>query len=222
MTKYATPQALRRAGRARLARWLKARNCRASASAAELAVSAAEAQHTELPTQAVGAQLVGELAQQILDLDNVIGNVDAAIAERLRDHPHGALLMSVPGFGVTLAASFIARTGGDLTAFDSADQLASAAGLAPVPRDSGRIIGNLHRPRRFDRILLRTCYLAAHSSLKNSPASKAYYHRKRSEGKSHKQALIALARRRTNVIWAILRDRTPYREPPIRPSQVAA
>ena len=60
---------------------------------------------------------------------------------------------------------------------------------------------------------LRTCYLAALSSLKNSPASRTYYDRKRGEGKSHKQALIALARRRINVLWAMLRDHTPYQEP---------
>src|SRR3954468_20835327 len=85
--------------------------------------------------------------------------------------------------------------------------------LAPVPYDSGRISGNLHRPRRFNRRLLRTCYLAALSSLKNSPSSRAFYDRKRREGKSHKQALIALARRRINVIWAMLRDHTTYQEP---------
>jgi transposase len=73
--------------------------------------------------------------------------------------------------------------GGNLEAFDSVDRLASVAGLAPVPRDSGRISGNLHRPRRFNRRLLRTCYLAALSSLKNSPASRIYYDRKRGEGK---------------------------------------
>ncbi|GAA4038239.1 hypothetical protein GCM10023063_24220 [Arthrobacter methylotrophus] len=56
-------------------------------------------------------------------------------------------------------------------------------------------------------------YLAALSSLKNSPASRIYYDRKRGEGKSHKQALIALARRRINVLWAMLRDHTAYREP---------
>jgi hypothetical protein len=55
--------------------------------------------------------------------------------------------------------------------------------------------------------------LAALSSLKNSPVSRAFYDRKRAEGKSHKQALIALARRRINVIWAMLRDHTHYREP---------
>jgi hypothetical protein len=46
LMKYATPQALRRAGRARLARWLKARHCRDSAHVADVAVTAAEAQHT--------------------------------------------------------------------------------------------------------------------------------------------------------------------------------
>jgi hypothetical protein len=60
---------------------------------------------------------------------------------------------------------------------------------------------------------MRTCYLAALSSLKNSPASRAFYDRKRREGKPHKQALIALARRRLNTLWAMLRDRTIYREP---------
>jgi hypothetical protein len=60
---------------------------------------------------------------------------------------------------------------------------------------------------------MRTCYLAALSSLKNSPASRAFYDRKRAEGKSHKQALIALARRRITTLWAMLRDRSTYREP---------
>lgn len=94
-------------------------------------------------------------------------------------------------------------------------KLASVAGLAPVPRDSGRVSGNLHRPHRFNRRLLRTCYLAALSSLKSSPSSRAFYDRKRAEGKSHKQALIALARRRMNVIWAMLRDHAPYVEPAV-------
>ncbi len=60
---------------------------------------------------------------------------------------------------------------------------------------------------------MRTCYLAALSSLKNSRASRTFYDRKRAEGKSHKQALIALARRRIATLWAMLRDRTLYQEP---------
>jgi hypothetical protein len=53
-------------------------------------------------------------------------------------------------------------------------------------------------------------YVSAPASLKCCPASKAYYQRKRSEGKGHKQALLALARRRLNVLWAMIRDRQCY------------
>lgn len=52
------------------------------------------------------------------------------------------------------------------------------------------------------------------------PASKAYYDRKRNEGKSHKQALLALARRRVNVLWAMIRDGECYQ--PAQPAAAAA
>jgi hypothetical protein len=40
--------------------------------------------------------------------------------------------------------------------------------------------------------------------------SRAFYERKRAEGKRHTQAVIALARRRVNVLWAMLRDETTF------------
>ncbi|PLW66431.1 IS110 family transposase, partial [Streptomyces sp. DJ] len=44
-----------------------------------------------------------------------------------------------------------------------------------------------------------------------------FYERKRNEGKSHKQAVLALARRRLDVLWALIRDqRTFTAEPPRR------
>jgi hypothetical protein len=43
-------------------------------------------------------------------------------------------------------------------------------------------------------------------------ASGEFYRRKRAEGKTHRQALIALARRRVNVLWAMLRDGRTYEE----------
>ncbi|MET3932137.1 IS110 family transposase [Arthrobacter sp. OAP107] len=211
--RYQTPEGIRRTGLTRLTGWLKKRGCRNSAKMAEKALIAANSQHTVLPTQTTGSALVARLAEQISTLDAEIDDVDAQITELFRQHDSADVLLSMPGFGPVLAATFLASIGGNLDAFESVDRLASVAGLAPVPRDSGRISGNLHRPRRFNRRLLRTCYLAALSSLKNSPASRIYYDRKRGEGKSHKQALIALARRRINVLWAMLRDHTPYQEP---------
>lgn len=221
LSRYQTPDALRRIGAGRLAAWLKARGCRNSVTAAQTAVDAAYTQQTTLPTQTVGALLVARLAAEITVIDGELKGIDTDIADRFEQHRSAEILTSMPGFGPVLAATFLAQIGGNLEGFDSVDRLACVAGLAPVPRDSGRISGNLHRPRRFNRRLLRTCYLAALSSLKNSAASRAFYDRKRAEGKSHKQALIALARRRINVIWAMLRDHTHYREPDTNPALAA-
>ena len=213
LSNYQTPEALRRIGRTRLQAWLKARGCRNSSAVADKAVTAAEAQHTTLATQTIGAAMVARLAGQIAELTRALAELDQHIKDTFQHHHDAKVIVSMPGFGPLLGATFLAATGGNMDAFDSADKLATIAGLAPSPRDSGRISGNLHRPRRFNRRLLRTCYLAALSSLKNSPASRTYYDRKRREGKSHKQALLALARRRNNVLWAMLRDSTEYREP---------
>lgn len=216
LSRYGTPDSLRRIGASRLAAWLKARGARNSANVAQRAVEAAHAQTTALPSQDVGAVLVAKLAATITAIDEDLAAIDAMISEHFTRHDAADILVSMPGFGTYLAATFLAQIGGSLDAFESVDHLASVAGLAPVPRDSGRISGNLHRPRRFNRRLLRTCYLAALSSLKSSPSSRAFYDRKRAEGKSHKQAIIALARRRINVQWAMLRDHTPYVEPAVQ------
>jgi hypothetical protein len=53
-------------------------------------------------------------------------------------------------------------------------------------------------------------YLAANNSIKTCPESRNYYDRKRSEGKRHSQAILCLARRRLNVLWAMQRDNTSY------------
>jgi transposase len=66
------------------------------------------------------------------------------------------VIRSLPGMGTKLAAEFIAATGGDMDAFGSPDRLAGFAGLAPGPRDSGRVSGNLRRPRRYHRGLRRS------------------------------------------------------------------
>jgi len=46
----------------------------------------------------------------------------------------------------------------------------------------------------------------------NLSALRAFYDRKRAEGKRHTQALVALARRRVNVLWAMLRDGSEFEE----------
>jgi transposase len=101
-----------------------------------------------------------------------------------------------------------------MSRFTSADQLASLAGVTPQPRDSGRVSGNLHRPQRYSRALQRVFYTSALLSIQSCPDSRRFYDRKRAEGKRHVQAVLALARRRVNVLWALLRDNRTYQPTP--------
>lgn len=56
----------------------------------------------------------------------------------------------------------------------------------------------------------RVFYTSALISIRCCPESRAFYDRKRAEGKRHTQAVLALARRRVNVLWALLRDGRCY------------
>lgn len=210
LTGYQAPDGLRRAGAARLEAWLRKRKAYNASAVAATAIEAANAQHATVPGQQIAAAMVARLAKEVMNLDTEIGDTETMIEDRFRRHRHAEIILSMPGFGIMLGADFLAATGGDMTAFDSVDRLAGVSGLAPVPRDSGRISGNLKRPRRYDRRLLRACYLSAQIAIRTDPASRVYYDRKRAEGKTHTQAIIALARRRLNVLWAMLRDHAAY------------
>lgn len=124
---------------------------------------------------------------------------------------------SMPGLGVILGAEFLAATGGAMPLFGTAHRLAGFGDVAPVPRDSGKISGDLRRPRRYNRRLQRVFYISASFSVRHCEESRQFYDRQRAESKHHTQAVLALARRRANVLWALLRDGTLLRVHPAEP-----
>ncbi len=85
-------------------------------------------------------------------------------------------------------------------------------GIAPVTHGSGTSIRGEHPARFGNRKLKRALFLSAFAAL-HDPASRAYYNRKRAEGKKHNSALIRLARRRCDVPYAMLKNRELYRTP---------
>lgn len=219
LTGYQTPAALRRIGAARLETWLRNRGVRGADRLAQTAVEAAHRQHTTLPGETLTASLVATVAREVMALNEQIKETDKLIEGRFHQHELATVITSLPGIGTLLGAEFLAITGGDMTFFGTPDRLASFAGLAPAPWDSGRIRGNLHRPQRYHRGLNRVFYQSAMISIVHSPESRRFYDRKRAEGKRHTQAVLALARRRVNVLWALIRDKRTYHA---TPSQAAA
>jgi transposase len=211
LRRYVTPAEIRRAGASRLVNHLlrAGRLPRPHVEQlAEQALAAAKAQQLALPGERLAAELVRELAQEALAVRERLARLDAELEQTLARHPDAALIRSLPGMGATLTAEFIAEAGG-IGRFPTPDRLAAAAGLAPVVRQSGKV-RYLQRARGGNKALKRVLYQSAFCSLRH-PASRAFYARKRREGKRHHQAVIALARRRVDVLHAMLRTRQPYR-----------
>ena len=215
LSRWVTPAEIRAAGRSRISRHLLASGRQRQAvvdQLVEAAVTAAHRQQLTVPAEQVAAAIVKDLAREALDVRAKLDTLDTQIAELLAAHPDAALIQTLPGMGATLTAEFLAVAGG-ISRFTTGDQLASAAGLAPALQQSGKV-RYLQRATGGDRTLKRVFYQSAFCALQRDPASRTYYDRKRREGKTHHQAVIALARRRVNVLHAILRTRQPYQPRP--------
>lgn len=210
LTRYVTPSDIRRAGKARIATHLRRtpylHGCEALATRA---VEIAKAQRITVPGEMATAELIRELAGEALEARQKIIAIERDLEGLLASHPDDALIRSLPGMGAILTAEFLAAVG-DMRRFTSADALACAAGLAPVQRQSGNRSG-WRRAYGGDKALKRVFYQSAFCAVSTKdPLSKAFYDRKRSEGKHHTQALIALARRRVNVLWTMVQRREAF------------
>lgn len=134
----------------------------------------------------------------------------------LEDFPLASVLMSMPGIGIKTAAQILLAIG-DGTAFETAGHLAAYAGIAPVTRRSGTSIRGEFPARAGNKRLKNALFYSAWIASHCDPISKTYYDRKRAEGKRHNAAVICLARRRCNVIFAMLRNGTYYQRPTTNP-----
>jgi transposase len=208
LAKYPTSTAMRAAGRARITRTVKTRSPRLAVKILDVVMAALDAQSVAVPAETTIGRVIAELA---VELDRVFARraaLAAEIEEAFLAHPFGELLSSLPGIGPRTGSRILAEIG-DPGRFADGDRLASYAGLAPVTRQSGKSINGESRSRRGNHRLKNAMFLAAFASLRTAE-SKAFYDRKRAEGKRHNAAVICLARRRCNVILAMLRTQQTY------------
>ncbi|MET7970876.1 transposase [Micromonospora sp. NPDC005305] len=211
---FQTPEQIRAAGREQLVTHLRRHRAVNAVKVGDQALAAAAEQDLTLPRQDTGAALAGELVTHLLQLHQRMRDADKANKAAFSDHPQAGIIRSLPGMGALAAAEFIVAVG-DLSTFASPDHLAAYAGLAPVARDSGKRVANLRRPQRYNRRLRHVFHMSSLSTLRMNGPSRDYYQRKRAEGRKHQQALIALARRRVDVLWALLRDNRCFQlQPP--------
>jgi len=207
LQRHPSPQDIQKIGQARLATRLRKLAPRMGEQLATDIMQALSEQTVVVTGTASASHVLPRLAEQLTLLRRQRADVAEQVEALVESHPLSPVVTSMPGVGFRTAARVLSEIAGK--EFESASHLAAYAGLAPVTRRSGTSVRGERTARGGNKSLKRVLYLSAFSALQD-PLSRAYYDRKRREKKGHKQALIALARRRCDVLFALLRDGALY------------
>jgi transposase len=205
---YGGPVGLRSAGRPRLVSTATKASARFDTAIVDQILGALTEQTVTVPGTEAAQQVLPRLARSLAEVLDQRKAIGAQVEKALDAHPLGEVLTSMPGVGVRTAARILLEVG-DAGSFPTSAHLAAYAGLAPVTVRSGSSIRGEHPNRGGNKQLKRAMFLSAFAALKD-PTSRAYYDRKRAQGKKHNAAMICLARRRCDVLHAMLRTGTRY------------
>lgn len=148
------------------------------------------------------------LLKQLELLKSQIELLDTDIATRLETL--SSVLTSIPGIGITTAASIHSEIG-DTKRFRTSSQLVAFAGINPTVRQSGNFLGTKNKMSKKGSPYLRLAlWQAAVVGSRANPVLKAFYEQKLKEGKHPMTAIGAVARKLTGIIFAMLRDNKPF------------
>jgi transposase len=133
---------------------------------------------------------------------------DLCQATRIEDFK---ILQSIKGVGPKTAVSFLAEMGA-VENFPSYKKLIAFAGLDPSLHQSGKFVVKSKISKRGNRHLRRAIYLMAASVVSQNAFFKSYFLKRKKEGLAPQKVLFAVAHKLIRVIYAMLSQRTYFRE----------
>ena len=150
--------------------------------------------------QSVRVRLARELVRRCAALRRDLEALERELQGRVREQ--APELLELPGCGTLTAAKLIAEIAG-AGRFQSDARLARHAGVAPLPASSGA--RQRHRlDRRGNRQLNCAFHRIAVTQARIHPEARAFLERKRSEGKSNREALRSLKRHLVRRVHRLL------------------
>jgi hypothetical protein len=205
--RYPTPESATRLGPKHLAGFLAQHQyCSRRSSESLLARLHASPQGCagEAESDAKG-ELVRALARTLQSLVAEIARITSRIGHMIAELPDGRIVMSFPRTGRICAAQILAELGDVRERFQTEDQLAAEAGLAPVTYQSGKSRGVGWRWACNKRLRAAiTCF--ADNSRHQSPWAADVYRRARARGCNHPHAVRILGRAWARVLWRAWTD----------------
>ena len=154
---------------------------------------------------------VKSLSRQIACLNEDIDDYEQYIAALFDGHPEKTLFEALPGAGPALAHRLLVAMGTDRARFDSAEDVATFSGIAPVTERSGQHTW-VHWRLACSKFLRQSFHEFANLSRHQSAWANAYYEVQRARGKSHHAALRALAFKWIRIIYHCWKQREIYDE----------
>jgi transposase len=155
------------------------------------------------PRDVVGTtrrQLAAELVGELEAIDKKIKAAKKQLTELVE--ATGSTLLELNGIGPSAAARLLGDIG-DISRFPTRGHFASWNGTAPLDASSGE--QNRHRlSRAGNRRINRVLHIMAIVQLRNDTEGRAYYRRKVAAGKTSMEAMRALKRRLSNIVYAQL------------------
>jgi transposase len=173
------------------------------------------AQRLEALEPSIQIEICLELIGRCRDITVRAGELERRIRTLVR--AQAPALLEIPGCGALTAAKIVAEAA-QVGRFPTEGHFARYAGTAPIPASSGA----RHRQRfnrRGNRQLNTAIHRIAVTQLRIHEPAKTYVARKRSEGKTKTEALRALKRHLTRVVFRTL---TSISQPTDRLTAVAA
>jgi transposase len=209
--RYPTPEAAARLGPKRLAGFLAQHQyCgrRSPEALLQRLHAAPEGCAGETESEAKG-ELVRAVARTLQSLVGEITKITSRIEHMVADLPDGRIIMSFPRAGRVCAAQILAELGDVRERFQTEDQLAAEAGLAPVTYQSGKSKGVGWRWACNKKLRAAiTCF--ADNSRHQSPWAADVYKRARARGCDHPHAIRILGRAWARVLWRAWTNRETY------------
>ena len=141
-------------------------------------------------------------------LDETISKVEGRGADLLMAIE--PLIVTVPGVSTATGAQIVAEIG-DVRRFRNASAIVKYAGLDSGVSQSGQFEAKGEPiTKQGSPYLRRSIWLAANQCRRFDPTMKAYYDKLRAQGKCHRVAVTACARKLCHIIYAIMRDQVAY------------
>jgi transposase len=155
---------------------------------------------------------IGLLLERFDLLERQIALADARVASLL-DGELARRLRTIPGVGPAICATLIAEIG-DITRFETFDQLLAYAGVHPAERSSGRKGADpgtsWHMSKAGNAHLRAAAYRMAVVGITHNPVIAATYQRKRASGKSKMNALGHCMRKALSIVWGVWRNEADF------------